>query len=253
MLGTNLSHTKDTGEWTTDTNRLILMDRRDFNKLGLGLDDLIEAYIQVGVEHYCHRPYGKEVDQQQRKVSDEACLHRLMMIRICSAKYIQVHEANILVVTDHTTHTESNSVYQLSHALRKDIRCGHLWVCSKGLPQNSDFFNAVPGAALFVSLVDDLFAYDSVGSHFERSLLLHWIVGQLMQSLSGCLSHWILRFCFPLKAIVPPHHIINSPAGIVETASKAFLMQVSYLCPEPHLCQTIDEAMDLSARQRRSY
>lgn len=46
MLGTNLSHRSDTGEWTTDTNRLILMDRRDFNKLGLGLDDLIEAYIQ---------------------------------------------------------------------------------------------------------------------------------------------------------------------------------------------------------------
>lgn len=46
MLGTNLSHQSDTGEWTTDTNRLILMDRRDFNKLGLGLDDLIEAYIQ---------------------------------------------------------------------------------------------------------------------------------------------------------------------------------------------------------------
>ena len=47
MLGTNLSHKLESGEWTTDTHRLILMDRRDFNKLGLGLDDLIEAYIQT--------------------------------------------------------------------------------------------------------------------------------------------------------------------------------------------------------------
>lgn len=47
MLGTNLSHRTSTGEWTTDTNRLILMDRRDFNTLGLGLDDLIEAYVQT--------------------------------------------------------------------------------------------------------------------------------------------------------------------------------------------------------------
>jgi hypothetical protein len=48
MLGTNLSHKNDaTGEWSTDTNRLILMDRRDFNHLGMGLDDLIEAYIQT--------------------------------------------------------------------------------------------------------------------------------------------------------------------------------------------------------------
>ena len=47
MLGTNLSHRDSSGKWTTDTNRLILMDRRDFNHLGLGLDDLIEAYIQT--------------------------------------------------------------------------------------------------------------------------------------------------------------------------------------------------------------
>ena len=46
MLGTNLSHKTESGDWTTDTNRLMMMDRRDFNKLGLGLDDLIEAYIQ---------------------------------------------------------------------------------------------------------------------------------------------------------------------------------------------------------------
>ena len=47
MLGTNLSEKLGTNQWTSDTNRLLLMDRRDFNKLGIGLDDLIEAYIQT--------------------------------------------------------------------------------------------------------------------------------------------------------------------------------------------------------------
>lgn len=47
MLGTNLSFKEPDGKWSTDTSRLILMDRRDFNHLGLGLDDLIEAYIQT--------------------------------------------------------------------------------------------------------------------------------------------------------------------------------------------------------------
>ncbi len=47
MLGTNLSFKDRDGKWNTDTNRLILMDRRDFNHLGMGLDDLIEAYIQT--------------------------------------------------------------------------------------------------------------------------------------------------------------------------------------------------------------
>ncbi len=47
MLGTNLSFKNPDGSWNSDTNRLILMDRRDFNKLGIGLDDLIEAFIQT--------------------------------------------------------------------------------------------------------------------------------------------------------------------------------------------------------------
>ncbi|MDG2450979.1 MAG: hypothetical protein P8M34_15125 [Saprospiraceae bacterium] len=47
MLGTNLSIKNEDGSWSSDTNRLVMMDRRDFNKLGVGLDDLIEAYIQT--------------------------------------------------------------------------------------------------------------------------------------------------------------------------------------------------------------
>ena len=47
VLGTNLSIKNEDGSWGSDTHRLILMDRRDFNKLGVGLDDLIEAYIQT--------------------------------------------------------------------------------------------------------------------------------------------------------------------------------------------------------------
>jgi hypothetical protein len=47
ILGTNLSIKNPDGTWDSDTNRLILMDRRDFNRLGVGLDDLIEGYIQT--------------------------------------------------------------------------------------------------------------------------------------------------------------------------------------------------------------
>lgn len=47
VLGTNLSVKADDESWTTETDRLLLMDNRDFNRLGVGLDDLIEAYIQT--------------------------------------------------------------------------------------------------------------------------------------------------------------------------------------------------------------
>lgn len=47
MLGTNLSVKTSDGEWSTETERLLLVDSRDFNKLGVGLDDLIEGYLQT--------------------------------------------------------------------------------------------------------------------------------------------------------------------------------------------------------------
>ncbi|KAI8827169.1 uncharacterized protein EV422DRAFT_491186 [Fimicolochytrium jonesii] len=47
MLGTNLSVRLPSGDWTTEAQRLLLMDRKDFNQLGLGIDDLIDAYIQT--------------------------------------------------------------------------------------------------------------------------------------------------------------------------------------------------------------
>eukprot|EP01018_Ginkgo_biloba_P029595 Gb_19197 [translate_table: standard] len=47
MLGTNLSVKNPDGSWGTETERLLLMDSRDFNRIGIGLDDLIEAYMQT--------------------------------------------------------------------------------------------------------------------------------------------------------------------------------------------------------------
>jgi len=59
MLGTNLSVKLD-DEWTTEAQRLLLMDRKDFNQLGIGIDDLIDAYIQtvlsvIAIDKMCHR------------------------------------------------------------------------------------------------------------------------------------------------------------------------------------------------------
>lgn len=60
MLGTNLSVKSPSGEWSTETARLLLMDRKDFNQLGLGVDDMIDAYIQtvlsvIAIDKMCHR------------------------------------------------------------------------------------------------------------------------------------------------------------------------------------------------------
>ena len=47
MLGTNLSIKIDKNIWDTESERLLIMDNTDFNTLGLGIDDLIDAYVQT--------------------------------------------------------------------------------------------------------------------------------------------------------------------------------------------------------------
>ena len=47
MLGTNLSVKKADGSWLSQSERLLLMDSRDFNQLGVSIDDLIEGYLQT--------------------------------------------------------------------------------------------------------------------------------------------------------------------------------------------------------------
>ena len=51
VLGTNLSRKRSDDVWTTEPNRLLMMDRKDYAKLGLGIDDLIDAYIQAVLAH----------------------------------------------------------------------------------------------------------------------------------------------------------------------------------------------------------
>ncbi|CAF2055938.1 unnamed protein product [Rotaria magnacalcarata] len=51
MLGTNLSHKKDHGQWATDTERLLVLDSNGWNQLGLTMDDLIDGYVQAILAH----------------------------------------------------------------------------------------------------------------------------------------------------------------------------------------------------------
>ncbi len=88
MLGTNLSIKEGANQWSSDTNRLMLMDRRDFNKLGMGLDDLLEAYIQtvlstVAIDKMCQNLFNSKGKFRMRLFrslnNDETLLNEIMI------------------------------------------------------------------------------------------------------------------------------------------------------------------------------
>jgi hypothetical protein len=47
VLGTNLSVLEAKNKWSTETDRLVLLDRKDFNTLGVSTDELLESYVQT--------------------------------------------------------------------------------------------------------------------------------------------------------------------------------------------------------------
>jgi hypothetical protein len=88
MLGTNLSVKLGENSWDSETNRLMLMDRRDFNKLGLGLDDLIEAFIQtvlstIAIDKMCINLMGSKGKFKMRLFkslnNDETLLNEILI------------------------------------------------------------------------------------------------------------------------------------------------------------------------------
>lgn len=65
MLWTNLSYKNEDWSRGTDMSRLLLMDTKDFNQLWIGIDDLIEWYIQsvlstIAIDRMAHSLITKE-------------------------------------------------------------------------------------------------------------------------------------------------------------------------------------------------
>ncbi|KAJ9069134.1 hypothetical protein DSO57_1021668 [Entomophthora muscae] len=88
MLGTNLSVKLADGSWATEAQRLLLMDRKDFNQLGIGVDDIIDAYVQtilsvIAIDKLCQRlvPDKGKFDFELFKAlnPDEALLNEILM------------------------------------------------------------------------------------------------------------------------------------------------------------------------------
>lgn len=152
---------------------------------------------------------------------------------------------NILIVTDHSTHSATNSLYELAVALSAKNGDVNIWVSSKGSPGNADFFNAQPGSTIHALLINPSFSYARSGLSYMDSLeiidahLVDAIIVRMPQPLDK-------EFLISLLQIVPPEKILNNPLGIIETSSKEFLLQVAHLCPSTTLCQTLQQAVDLS-------
>lgn len=154
---------------------------------------------------------------------------------------------NALILTDHTAHSSENSLYSLAVELVLHKHVARVDVASKKSLENNAFFSCRKNADLWITEVDENFEFkkkdhplDKLDSKCElKSYDFIWL--RLPPPLSESFLHFLDR---QFKGKV----IINNPLSILETGSKAFLLNFIEVCPPLQLCNSAEDILNFSQR-----
>ena len=142
----------------------------------------------------------------------------------------------ILVLTDHTGHTDKNSLYAFCKAIANDALVESVDVGTRGIEANHDFYFKKKKTKLYVTPVTPAFEFHENGEAFQtvrKSDAVNYDV--ILVRLPPPISHEFLK---KLKHILPEKRIINSPTGIGLTGNKKFLLEVGDLCAPTRLLES---------------
>lgn len=147
-----------------------------------------------------------------------------------------------LVLTDHSGHSDQNSVYSLVNTLMADARCKHVDIASRGHADNQSFFKG-GGARVQGFQVSQNISYQQEGRQFVTSLApldpadydVIWLR----------LPHPVPQSFFDAMTDLPAL-VVNNPAGIVMTGDKSFLLSFPELTPPVKLVHSITEIRDFA-------
>ena len=153
-----------------------------------------------------------------------------------------------LALTDHSGHSAQNSLYSLMRTLAADPRSTSVHVASRGDLRNAAFFGG--GAirtAPYAKRVTGDFRFDPSGAVFVSAtrtlspaaadVLLLRLPRPIPDGFFGALRRWFGS----------DKPVVNDPAGIKLTGSKAFLLRFPELCPPLRLVRSADEVRALAA------
>ncbi|MEO1438402.1 MAG: hypothetical protein AAFV80_22875, partial [Bacteroidota bacterium] len=151
---------------------------------------------------------------------------------------------HILVLTDHSGHSRENSLYGLLPALKQHSDVAEVMVASRGIKENQAFFAFEEERFIWAAPVTTNFSFSLSGDAYRTGLTRVPI--QRFQAV------W-LRLPPPLKAdtihffteVFKNQIVVNRPSGILESGSKAFLMQFPKICPPMRLIHNKSELLNM--------
>lgn len=153
----------------------------------------------------------------------------------------------VLALTDHSNHSAENSLYALLQAMRINPRCLQIDVATRGNELNNSFFTKHITNELWVTKVDESFAYSSSGESFKKGLRREPLqtYDAVWLRMPPPLSSDFLSFLIGESA---RQVFINDPKGIQITGSKQFLTRFQEHCPPMKVCQSIEDIVTFKSR-----
>ena len=146
----------------------------------------------------------------------------------------------VLVLTDHTGHSDQNSIYSILSQMIGHERCEIVDVASRGLHENRFFFEAMQRDALLGTEVRPDFSFTKDGKHYKSHLKklkpkdYTIILLRLPRPISDEFLLW-------LDEVFSHAIVINSPKGIIKTSNKKYLVNFPSICPDVRLCYTVED------------
>jgi len=151
-----------------------------------------------------------------------------------------------LVLTDHSGHSDQNSLYAIMRELAVHPACDSLVLASRGVEANKYFFNGDVARPLqCISLVKD-FAFNITGDQYNQTAEYHVRDFDII----------LMRLPRPIPDVflenLATHYsgkcIVNDPLGILRTSTKQFLLNFQAFCPPMKLCYSVEDVKSFASR-----
>lgn len=147
---------------------------------------------------------------------------------------------NLLVLTDHSTHSEENSIYLLLREMLRHPLCERIDVASRGVDGNKLFFEKMAAKTLYGTQVSAMFSYREDAYFFKKNL-----TKLALRNYDAVL----MRLPYPvpkgfwafLETTFKHAVIVNKPMGIEEVGNKAFMLNFPDVCPPLQHCVSIED------------
>lgn len=151
-----------------------------------------------------------------------------------------------LTLTDHSGHSQHNSLYALMAKLSGHPQSEEVYLASRGNVQNQPFFIELSTTKIHAHKIDKNFAFQEQGEQFTKNQKLVDIqdFDVIIMRLPRPISDEFLKY---LKNITNSTQLfVNDPFGIIKTSTKQFLLNFPSVCPPMQLCKSKKAVLDFA-------